>query len=247
MPVFFLPPDLITPPIVTITGELLTHIRDSLRMTVGERLLIADGQGRRYCTEVTAVAKQAVVARILEAVPAPVALAPSLTLAQALLKGEKMDWVIQKATELGVASIVPLQCRHSMVQPKPDRIEGQTARWQRIALEAAQQSEQWLVPTVMPPQTMERFSNSVPASALRLILMERRETAMNLSAIALPASPQDSITLFIGPEGGWAREETAEAETRGLVPITLGPAILRAETAAVVAVGILQHRLGRLG
>lgn len=247
MPVFFLPPDLITPPIVTITGELLTHVRDSLRMTVGERLLIADGQGRRYRTEVTAVTKQAVVARILETVTAPVAQAPSLTLAQALLKGEKMDWVIQKATELGVATIVPLRCRHSMVQPKPDRIESQTARWQRIALEAAQQSEQWLVPTVMPPQTMERFSTTVPTSALRLILMERRETAMNLSTIDLPASPQDSITLLIGPEGGWATEETAEAETRGLVPVTLGPAILRAETAAIVAVGILQHRLGRLG
>ncbi len=247
MPVFFLPPDLITPPIVTITGELLTHVRDSLRMTVGEPLLIADGQGRRYRTEVTAVTKQAVVARILEAVPAPVAQAPSLTLAQALLKGEKMDWVIQKATELGVAAIVPLQCRHSMVQPKPDRIGSQTARWQRIALEAAQQSEQWLVPTVMPPLTMERFFNSIEVSSLHLILMERRETAMNLSTTDLPASRQDSITLSIGPEGGWAREETAEAEKRGVVPITLGPAILRAETAAIVAVGILQHRLGRLG
>jgi 16S rRNA (uracil1498-N3)-methyltransferase len=246
MPVFFLPPSFIVPPIVTITGELLIHLRNSLRIAVGEGLLIADGQGLRYRTEVTAVTKQAVLARILETLPAPVAQAPSVTLAQALLKGEKMDWVIQKATELGVAAIVPLQCRHSVVQPKLDRIESQTARWQRIALEAAQQSEQWVVPTVMPPQTMERFSNTVPASALRLILMERRETAMNLSTIDLPASPQDSITLLIGPEGGWAREET-ETEKCGLIPITLGPAILRAETAAIVAVAILQHRLGRLG
>jgi 16S rRNA (uracil1498-N3)-methyltransferase len=247
MPVFFLPPDFIVPPIVTITGELLTHIRNSLRMTAGETLFVADGQGRRYRTEITAVTKQAVVARILETVHAPMAQAPSLFLAPALLKGEKMDWVIQKASELGVAAMTPLQCRHSLVQPKLDRIQSQTARWQRIALEAAQQSEQWLVPTVMPPQAMERYTGTVPASSLGLILMERRETAMNLSNIALPASAQHHVTLLIGPEGGWAKEETAEAEKCGLIPVTMGPAILRAETAAIVAVGILQHRLGRLG
>lgn len=247
MPVFFLPAHLITPPLVTITGELLTHVRNSLRMTAGEALLIGDGQGCRYRAEITAVTKQAVTARILETLLAPPSQAPVLTLGQALLKGEKMDWVIQKATELGIGTIVPLQCRHSMVQPKADRIEGQTARWQRIALEAAQQSEQWRVATVMPPQGVERYAKEVDARSLRLILMERRETCINLSKIALPTSPEDSITVLVGPEGGWAREEIAEAEKAGFVPITLGPTILRAETAAIVTVGILQHRLGRLG
>lgn len=247
MPVFFLSPDCIVPPIVTITGEPLTHIRDSLRMAAGEHLLVADGQGRRYRTEITAVTKQALAARILETLPAPNIATPSLVLAPALLKGEKMDWVIQKGTELGVAAFVPLQCRHSMVQPRPDRIESQTARWQRIALEAAQQSEQWLVPTMRLPQSMERFSGTVPRTSLGLILVERRETATNLSNIALPTSAHHRITLLVGPEGGWAKEETAEAEKCGLIPVTMGPAVLRAETAAIVAVGILQHRLGRLG
>ena len=247
MPVFFLPQDCIVPPVVRITGELLTHIRNSLRMAVGESLSVGDGQGRRYRTEITAVTKQAIVARILETVPAPVAPGPSLILAPALLKGEKMDWVIQKATELGVAAIVPLQCRHSMVQPRPDRIESQTARWQRIALEAAQQYEQWVVPSIKAPQTMECVTRMGTASSLGLMLMERRETAINLSNVALLASAQQDIILLIGPEGGWAKEETDQAEQCGLIPVTMGSAILRAETAAIVAVGILQHRLGRLG
>lgn len=216
-------------------------------MTEGEPLLIGDGQERRYRTEITDVGKQAVTARIIETLAAPPATVPSLVLGQALLKGEKMDWVIQKTTELGVATIIPLQCRHSMVQPKADRIESQTARWRRIALEAAQQSEQWQVPTVEPPQEAKRLVRNVSPLSVRLILMERRESGTTLSAVELPTSPQDSITVLVGPEGGWAKEETAQAEEAGCIPITLGPNILRAETAGIVAVSILQHRLGRLG
>lgn len=247
MPVFFLPPDLITPPTVTITGELLTHVRDSLRVRIGDQLLIGDGQGRRYYTEVTAVTKQTVTGRIIKSLLEPPPKAPSLILGQALLKGEKMDWVIQKATELGVGTIIPLQSRHSIVQPRADRIEAQTARWQRIALEAAQQSEQWRVPTVTSPLRVQQYASEASPQSLRLILTERRETSANLTGIALPTSPQHTITVLVGPEGGWTREEMAEVEKVGFVPITLGPRILRAETAAITAIVILQHRLEELG
>jgi 16S rRNA (uracil1498-N3)-methyltransferase len=247
MSVFFLPARLITPPTATIVGELLTHLRDSLRVQIGEELLLSDGTERRYRAEVTVVTKQAITATIRETLLPPPATTPSLVLGQALLKGEKMDWIIQKTTELGVGTIVPLQCRHSLVQPKPDRIASQIARWQRIALEAAQQSEQWHIPPVTPPQGAEQFTREVSATSLRLILMERRETGTTFSAIKLPSSPRENITVLVGPEGGWAREEVAEAEKAGFVPITLGPTILRAETAALMAVGLLQHRLGRLG
>jgi 16S rRNA (uracil1498-N3)-methyltransferase len=246
MPVFFLPVQFITPPTVTIVGDLLIHLRDSLRVRTGEELLIGDGSGQRFRTEVMAVTKQAITAVILEMMSAP-AQAPSFVLGQALLKGEKMDWVIQKATELGVRTIMPLQCRHSQVQPKPGRIENQTARWQRIALEAAQQSEQWHIPTIMPPQEMARFVQEMSTGGTRLILMERRERGANFSALELPSSTQDTITMLVGPEGGWAREEIVAAEKAGFVPMTLGPSILRAETAAIVSIGILQYRLGRLG
>ena len=247
MPVFFLPPHCISPPTVSITDELLTHLRDSLRIEVGETLLIGDGEGHRYRVEITAITKQSMTGRVIDAIPRPPQHAPALILGQALLKGEKMDWVIQKTTELGVRTISPIQSRQSIVQLKADRIEAQTARWQRIALEAAQQSEQWQVPTIASPLALSAYATEISSHALTLILTERQEHMLTLSRIELPTSPTTSILVLVGPEGGWTKEEVATAEGMGCSPITLGPKILRAETAAMIAIGILQHRLGELG
>ena len=247
MPVFFLPPHLITPPIVTITGELLSHVGQSLRVTVGDILLIGDGQGRRFHTRVTAVTKHALSASIIETLAEPPRQVPSIILGQALLKGDKMDWVIQKATELGVRTIIPLQTRHSVVQAKAERIETQRARWQRIALEAAQQSEQWTVTSVKAPHLMSELLGTISECAIRLILLERRDVGQSLAQIHLPQSGEETIVLLVGPEGGWAAEEVASTKQSGFSPITLGAKILRAETAAISAVAVVQHRLGALG
>lgn len=247
MPVFFLSPQCITPPTVSVTGDLLRHLRDSLRIGVGETILVADGEDRRYRTEITAITKQSMTGRVIDVIHRPSQRAPTLTLGQALLKGEKMDWVIQKASELGVQTIIPIQSRQSIVQLKADRIETQIARWQRIALEAAQQSEQWHIPTVTRPLSLSSCTTQTPADSLALILTERRGQISTLASIALPTSPGASIIVLVGPEGGWTREETATAEETGCIPITLGPKILRAETATMIAIGILQYRLGELG
>ena len=247
MPVFFLPPHCISPPTVSVTGELLTHLRDSLRIEVGETLLIGDGGGHRYRIEITAITKQFMTGRVIDVIPRPPQQAPALILGQALLKGEKMDWVIQKTIELGACTIIPIQSRQSIVQLRADRVEAQTARWQRIALEAAQQSEQWRIPAIASPLSLSACATAASAQALTLILTERREQSMSLSRIARPASSTTSILVLVGPEGGWTKEEVATAEEKGCIPITLGPKILRAETAAMIAIGILQHRLGELG
>ncbi len=247
MPVFFLPSDLIAPPVVTITGDLLTHIRNSLRVTVGESLFVAGLQGPRYRVEVTAITKESVTARIVETISAPPPPMGKIILGQALLKGDKMDWVIQNATELGVDTIVPIETQHGVVQPKPGRIEHQRARWQRIALEAAQQSEQWRIASVMEPVRMAVFLKDRSRFSACLMLTERGKSAMSLRTVNLPESTDQCIALLIGPEGGWSADELAEAEQAGCIPITLGSHILRAETAAITAVANLQHRLGNLG
>ncbi len=239
MPVFFLPPDAITPPSITVPPSLQTHLRDSLRLELGEQILVCDGQGTRYLMELTRVTKQELAGCILSTSQEPARTAPRLRLAQALLKGEKMDWVIQKATELGVSEIIPLQSRHTIVQLRPERLDAQLARWQRIALEAAQQSEQWHRPVIA-----RLAGHSAPA--LSLILTERRE-GQSLRTVPLPPGNEESVLVLIGPEGGWAKEEVAQAEQAGSTLMTLGPHILRAETAAIVAVGILQSRVGALG
>jgi 16S rRNA (uracil1498-N3)-methyltransferase len=247
MAVFFVPPRCLTPPTVSITGSLLTHLRDSLRVAVGQTILLSDGENLRYRAEVTGITKQALTGRLIETIARPPQQTPSLVLGQALLKGERMDWVIQKTTELGVQSIIPVQSQRSVVRLQPDRVEAQTARWQRIALEAAQQSEQWQVPTIASPCSLSTAKGRFSEQALTLILVERRDGIDTLGSIALPCSPTASILVLVGPEGGWTEEEIAAAQEAGCLPITLGRNILRAETAATVAVGILQHRLGELG
>lgn len=245
MSVFFVLPQCITPPTLSITGNLLNHLRDSLRVTIGETLWFGDGQGTKYHTEITDVSKRTVTGHILETVQEPLCRAPRLILGQSLLKGEKMDWVIQKITELSVSEIVPIESRHSVVHLKADRVDHQLARWQRIALEAAQQSEQWRVPTIAPPRSLAALLTSCATGTITLMLAERRG-GKSLQTVELPQDVTSSVLVLIGPEGGWGKEEVEIAEQAKVVPITLGQQILRSETAAIAAISILQSRLGLL-
>lgn len=245
MPVFFVLPQCITPPTVSISGDLLVHLRDSLRIIIGETLWFGDGQGIRYRAEIIDISKRAVTGRILGTVQEPPRRTPRLCLGQSLLKGEKMDWVIQKATELGVSEIVPIGSPHSVVQLKADRVDNRLTRWQRIALEAAQQSEQWRVPTIASPQSLAALLTSRAAGTIILMLTERRE-GKSLQMVELPQGATASVLILIGPEGGWSKEEVHIAEQAKALPITLGRQILRAETAAIATLSILQSRLGVL-
>ena len=246
MPVFVVSPECVRPPTVSISGDLLIHIKDSLRVAVGETLWFSDGQGSRYRTEISDVSKHMVVGQILETIQEPARVAPRLILAQSLLKGEKMDWVVQKSTELGVQEIIPIESRHSVVQLKTDRVDHQLARWQRIALEAAQQSEQWRVPMIARPQPLATMLTGGQTNSTILMLAERRD-GKSLQTTALPRDANSSLLVLLGPEGGWSKEELELAEQRGVEPMTLGQQILRAETAAIATISILQSRLGRLG
>ena len=244
MPTFFVASEAIVPPTVRITGPLLQHLRASLRLQPGELLTVTDERGRRYRAEIAEVSIGTLIGRILDTTSAPPKTSPSIVLAQSLLKGEKMDWVIQKATELGVARIAPVLASHSVVRPRADRIEHQLARWQRIALEAAQQSERWSVPVIEEPATVPHLLSTSKTAGLKILLAERSNGA-SLSNLAL--HNDGDVWLLIGPEGGWEEVEFRHMREQGFVGVTLGPRILRAETAAIAALTILQSRLGELG
>lgn len=246
MPTFFIAPEAITPPTIRIAGPLLHHLRKSLRLQRGELLTLTNHEGIRYRVEVTNITSQAIHARILNQEAAPPRATPQIVLGQALLKGEKMDWVLQKATELGVDAIVPLETHHSVVKPNPGRIEHQQARWGRIVLEAAQQSERWTIPTVLEPTTLARFCDQQSDATIKGILSERTKGS-SLTSLVLPREPRHVMVLLIGPEGGWTSEEQQLAQDRGFIALTLGERILRAETATLAALSILQSRLGGLG
>ena len=246
MPVFFITADQIHASAVTITGPLLDHLRASLRVKPGERIWVGDERRRRCHIEITHIDRRALRGTVLDQRTGPALTTPRLLVGQAILKGERMDWAIQKATELGVAALIPLVSEQTVVRPKQGRAGAQQERWQRIALEAAQQSERWDVPTVAAPSSAMAFFAAPDQTALKLILSER-ETGQSLGSVSFPSSPADTITLAVGPEGGWRDEELAEARARGFLPVTLGTRILRAETATIAAVSIVQSRLGELG
>lgn len=246
MPVFFIAAQQVQNGTVTITGPLLSHLRTSLRIQVGETIWLGDERRRRYLIEVTRIGRHDMAGCVLEAQEGPTPSGPTVTVGQALLKGDRMDWVIQKATELGVAALVPLMTAHTVVRPRTIRLAPQQERWQRIALEAAQQAERWEVPTVSAPWEPSKFFKVQSPAALKLIL-SARGPGQTLASIPLPCGPESLVVIAVGPEGGWTSEELAQALECGFLPVTLGNRILRAETATLAALSVLQSRLGELG
>ncbi len=245
MPAFFISSADIRGNELTLTGDLCHHLRASLRIKPGEVLRFTDEQRQRYQVRVIAVTPQALTAEILESRPGPIDAAPRIILAQVILKGDHMDWVVQKASELGVGTIQPLISRHGVVRPQPERVASQVARWQRIATEAAQQSEQWQPPQVLEPMEARRLfsGHSVNTS----LLLAERQDAVGLAHVPLPELSSDTVTVIVGPEGGWAEEELSQALGKQCQAVSLGEHILRADTAAVAALSIVQSRLGKLG
>jgi 16S rRNA (uracil1498-N3)-methyltransferase len=246
MPVFFITADQIQNGTVAIVGGLLNHLRASLRVHAGERIWVGDEHRRRYLIEVTRIDRRIMRGNVVEQRAGSAPSISHVLIGQAILKGERMDWAIQKTTELGAAAIIPLVTEQTVVRPKQARITTQQERWQRIALEAAQQSERWDVPTVGAPCTAQAFFSTPGLATLKLLLSER-DAGQSLRSVSLPSSPGDAIALAIGPEGGWRDEELAQAYANNFLPVTLGTRILRGETAALAAVSIVQSRLGDLG
>jgi 16S rRNA (uracil1498-N3)-methyltransferase len=242
MSTFFVSPDAVTPLTIRITGDLLRHLRDSLRLHPGDSLTLNDGCGTRYRVEVTHLTPQVIENRIIDRQTEPARRTAPIVLGQSLIKGDKMDWVIQKATELGVATIAPIHSRHSVIKPNQDRLEHQRARWNRIARDAAQQSERWTIPTIVDPADLAEVCRRYTSVPLKGMLAER-SSGPSLATLSLPLNAQHPIVLLIGPEGGWAADEQHLAQEQGFIPLTLGPRILRAETAAIAALSILQSRL----
>ncbi len=241
MPVFFIHSTAIVGKRITILDPLLTHLSKSLRICPNDTLILNDEVGHRYLTKVGNITAKQLQTEIQEIQPPPPSLSPTITLGQALLKGEKMGWVIQKATELGVRKIIPLQTDRVIPKPTAQQAEKLLERWGRIALEAAQQSEQWYVPEILPLQPLHQFLR-IPCHGDTIVLTERQKESSLLS-LPLQRDPRAEIRLVIGPEGGWSVEELQEMQSHHLIPGSLGETILRSETASLAGIAILQARL----
>lgn len=207
-----------------------------MRLQPGDELEVVTS-GRRWKCRLEAVAANSAVVEIVQELPA-VAPGLRLILGQAIPKGDRFEWLIEKATEVGVSEIVPLITERTIVRPAGT--QAKLARWNRIAEQAAGQSENPYPTIVHPPVHLSEFLQRATAS-LKLFLHEREGAA---SLHELMAHPVDSTIIIVGPEGGWAVEEVEAIACADFHRIHLGPRVLRSETAGLVAAAILQYELG---
>ena len=234
---FFAPPSAFnfTKQLVTLTADEARHLREVLRLKPGDEVSVFDGEGKEFRAHVVSARREFAELELGEEIATARPESPlQLTLAVALLKGEKFDLVVQKATELGVNKIVPLITRYADIKLRDESdATKRVARWQRIALEAAKQCGRAVVPEVSLPVTFPSLLDG------NCVLFSERG-GHGLERIGNP------ITAIIGSEGGWSDEELDQARDAGAQIVTLGGRILRAETAAITAAALLQHRFGDL-
>ncbi len=241
MPVFFIQSHDVVDGVITVVEPLRSHIAKSLRAKPGDVLIFNDDQERRYQTIVTQITKHQLQVTIQRVDAPPRSTCPPLVLAQALLKGEKMGWVVQKATELGVSTIAPLITDRVILKLTGKQADTHQARWHRIALEAAQQSERWTLPTILPVQTFQQFLEAHRQDH-PIVMAEREEGASLLTIHCSTEKPESRVTVIIGPEGGWAPKELKAAQSKNWAFASFGKEILRAETASFAALAILKAR-----
>ncbi|HEY8418804.1 MAG TPA: 16S rRNA (uracil(1498)-N(3))-methyltransferase [Limnochordales bacterium] len=224
------------------------HVARVLRLRPGDRITLCDGRGFDYEAELAHVGGGQVTARVLSCAPSRGEPPLHLSLVQGIPKGDKMDLVVQKAVEVGVSRIVPVFTARTVVEWDAAKAQDRRRRWQRIAYEAAKQSHRGKVPVVAPVTTLERFLDDYDAGSdwghLIVPWEEARDVGLRRVLRALAPGP---ATVVIGPEGGLEPAEVALAEARGGHTVTLGPRLLRTETAGAVAASIILYEWGDLG
>jgi 16S rRNA (uracil1498-N3)-methyltransferase len=215
------------------------YLSKVLRMQAGRELVLFNGEGGEYAGEIAAISKKQVTVALGEFTPDNRESPLQLELAISVSRGERMDWVIQKATELGASRITPLLTERTEVKLGSERQEKKTGHWRQIVISACEQCQRNILPPLDSPVTLDEWLPQVTAEA-RFVLHHR--DSQRLPTDSKPAS----VALLIGPEGGLSETEIEQARAAGFAPLTLGPRVLRTETAPVAAVSLVQYLWGDL-
>ncbi len=245
MPRFYVPAPHIENDLLKIGGSEVRHIRRVLRLKAGDEIIIFDGLGKEYEGTIIEEGLSSVVMQIQHIFSSKKDSSLETILAQSLLKGGKMDYLIQKATELGVKEIIPFFSSRSVPLLEKSMRQKRLHRWERIAMESSKQCGRGVVPKIESLQDYSEMLQIPSPSFLRLILWEREGT--KLKEVLNRTEEKTKIFFVIGPEGGFSLEEVGEAKKLGFIPVTLGRRILRAETASLCFLSILQYERGDIG
>lgn len=224
----------------------LHHLRDVLRLSPGDEIAVADGAAKQAVARLTSVSEEGASAEIVHALRD--VFEPDVTLIQGLSRGPKMDLVMQKVTEIGVRRIAPVVMERSIVKLDPGERWERAGRWRKIVAEAAKQSQRATLPKVDEPREFSRVADVLAGLDVVLVPWEESTGPGIGEALRLAKATSSSrVGVVIGPEGGMGSAEIGALMDLGAVPVTLGPTILRTETAGIVAVALASYELGGLG
>ena len=230
----------------TLTGTEARHITKVLRMATGDRIILMDGQGNRFQASILSSGPGTVRVTLEKAVPPPAPSPVEMILCQALIKSRPMDLVIQKCSELGVTRIIPFQSERTIVKLDKTRAASKTKHWKEIARSSAKQADRdkpAMIGGIIPfPHCLDEEGGG---DILKVILWEQEGT-LDLKELLKKPPLNRRIIGIVGPEGGFSREEIRLADAKGFMPVSLGRRILRAETAAIALVTIVQYEWGGL-
>ena len=241
MPKFFTARENITETQIIIDNEDANHIRKVLRLTVGDEITVCDGRGIDYTAVISEIGKNSIICDIKDSQKCDTEPEIEITLYQGLPKAAKMDYIIQKNTELGIVRIVPTKLARCVVKLEDKSAEDKkTQRWQKIANEAAKQSGRGVIPEITMPMTVDEIIESVKDSDL-VFLPYECETQTRLRNIVEENPDAKKISFIIGPEGGFDITEIEKFRSAGIKTVTLGKRILRTETAAEAVVSMLMY------
>lgn len=231
--------------IVRITGQDHVHLAKVLRARVGQPVIILDGQGNGYLAKLRAIEKRESLAGIIACAELPPEPAIAITVAQAIGKSDKFEQVVQHGTEAGASGYVPLIADRGVVDIPASRLAERMARWRSIAKGAAEQSHRRRVPQIGMPAGLKDVLNAQAALRGTSLMLHTAPSSIPLWTALHRLSAPSRVLLLVGPEGGWSEEETEIAAKLGCAPISLGPRVLRTETAALVAISQLIYHFSR--
>ena len=240
---FFVTPEQVCDRKIYIEGSDVNHMKNVLRMRSGEMLEVSDGNNHKYCCRIEAFEQEMVVLEIEEEQSTDTELPSRICLFQGLPKGDKMKLIIQKAVELGASEVIPVSTRRSIVKLDAKKAAKKVERWQEIARSAAKQSGRGVIPEVSGVQDFKKALEYAKTLDIVLIPYELAEGMKTTRTVIESIRPGQSVGIFIGPEGGFEKEEVEQAITAGAKEITLGRRILRTETAGMTTLSILMYHL----
>jgi 16S rRNA (uracil1498-N3)-methyltransferase len=244
---FYVDQNQISEEFITIKGTDVNHIKNVLRMRIGEKLIICNGQGKDFYCIIDSESKDEIIVSIEEVHDTDTELDGQIYLFQGLPKKDKMELIIQKAVELGVFKIIPVITQRTVVKLEDKKKEDKKVeRWQSIATSAAKQSNRGIIPTVSGTMNFKEALNYAKDMDVKLIPYENADDINKTKEIIQGIKGGQSVGIFIGPEGGFEEKEIGQALEAGVLPITLGRRILRTETAglAILSMIMLQMEQG---